>query len=494
MSRIAIGEISHETNTFCPPTTLLMFQERMWYRDDEIVRRMRGLRTYLGGMIDAGERLGVTLIPTFAATAEPWGTITRDACDAMLDELLGRLRAAMPLDAVCLALHGAGVADGITDLEGAVLEAVRGVVGPSMPIAVTLDLHGNITPRTVDLATGLFCVHEYPHTDAFERGWEALEFLVEVLAGKIRPVMAIERLPLMIPASPTRLEPARSINALCHQWEREPGMLHCTFIHGFVQTDIPEVGATVVALADGDAALARRAVRAIAKAIWERREAFQATFPAPEEAVALAVGAVESGTPVIINELSDNPGGGAPGDGTHLLRAMLNAGLTESAFGTLCDPEVAAAAHQAGAGATIRVRLGGKTDTMHGEPLDLEAYVKALTDGKFTLSTPMGRGTPVDLGRMARLTCGGVDIVVASRRTQVLDPEPFLLHGIDVTRCRIVGLKSSAHFRAGYDGLARTIITTDPPGLSTSNLARFPYTRVRRPIYPLDLDTSYTPA
>lgn len=494
MYRIAIGEVSHETNTFCPPTTLQMFKERMWYRDDEVIRRTRGVRTYLGGMVDAGERLGVTLIPTFAATTEPWGTITREAYDTMLDELLTGLRAAMPLDAVCLALHGAGVADGITDLESEVLAAVREVIGASMPIAATLDLHGNITPRTVDLATGLFCVHEYPHTDAFERGQEAMEFVVKVLAGRIHPVMAIEVLPLMIPASTTRLEPARSINALCHQWEREPGMLHCTFIHGFVQTDIPEVGVTVVALADGDAAVARRAVRAIAKEIWDRREAFQAKFPEPDEAVALAVNAAESGTPVIVNELSDNPGGGAPGDGTHLLRAMLRAGLTDSVFGTLYDPEVAAAAHRAGAGATIRVRLGGKTDTMHGAPLDLQAYVKVLTDGAFTLSTPMGKGTPVELGKMARLSCGGVDIVVASRRTQVLDPEPFLLHGIDVTRCRIVGLKSSAHFRAGYDALAKTIITTDPPGLSTSNLARFPYKRVRRPIYPLDRDTAYAPA
>jgi microcystin degradation protein MlrC len=491
MPRIAIGEISHETNTFCAPTTLEMFKRRMWCRGDEVIDKMRGVRTYLGGMIEAGERLKVTLVPTFAASTEPWGTITREAYDAMVGELLDGLRGAMPLDAVCLGLHGAGVADGITDLESAVLEAVRGVVGPATPIAVTLDLHGNITPRTVELATGLFCVHEYPHTDAFERGQEAMEFLVDVLSSKVRPAMAIEVLPLMIPASTTRLEPAKSINDMCFQWEREPRLMHCTFIHGFVQTDIPEVAVTVVAVADGDQALAQRAVRSIAKEIWAKRDAFQAKFPEPEEAVAQAVMAAVAGGPVIVNELSDNPGGGAPGDGTHLLRAMLDAKLTDSVFGTLYDPETAAAAHQAGVGRTIPVRLGAKTDTMHGAPIETEAYVKALTDGKFRLSTPMGRGMLVDLGRMARLTCGGLDIIVASDRTQVLDPEPFLLHGIDVTRCRIVGLKSSHHFRAGYDQLAKAIITTDPPGLSTSRLTRFPYKRVRRPIYPLDADTLY---
>ena len=173
---------------------------------------------------------------------------------------------------------------------------------------------------------------------------------------------------------------------------------------------------------------------------------------------------------------------------------MMSAGLTDSAFGTLYDPEVAEAAHRAGAGATIRVRLGGKHDRLHGDPLDLEVYVKSLADGQFRLSTPMGRGYPMVLGRTARLISGGMDIIVASKRTQVLDPEPFLLHGIDVSRCRIIGLKSSAHFRAGYEGVAKHIITTDPPGISTSTLTQFHYKRLRRPIYPLDPDATYRPA
>ncbi len=493
MYRIAVGEISHETNTFCPPTTLQMFKDRLWCRGDELVERLRGTRTYVGGMIEAAGRLGVTLAPTFAASTEPWGTITRDAYTTMVSELVTGLHAVQPVDAVCLALHGAGVAEGVTDLESGVLEAVRAVVGPAMPIAVTLDLHGNITPRMVELATGLFSVHEYPHVDSFERGQEAMAFLLRVLSGEIAPAMAIEVLPLLIPASPSRLEPARTINGHCHRLEQEPGMIDCTFLHGFSQTDIPQAGVTVVAIAERDRALAQRTARAVAAEIWARREVFQSKFPQPDEAVAQAVRAAADGGPVIVNELSDNPGGGAPGDGTHLLRAMLAAGLTDSAFGTLFDPEGAAAAQAAGVGATLRVRLGGKHDRLHGDPLDLEVYVKALTDGKFRLTTPMGEGWPMDLGKMARLTCGGLDIVVASRRTQVLDPGPFLLHGIDVTRCRIVGLKSSAHFRAGYEGLTKAIVTTDPPGLSTSNLATFPYKRLRRPIYPLDRDATYAP-
>jgi microcystin degradation protein MlrC len=269
-------------------------------------------------------------------------------------------------------------------------------------------------------------------------------------------------------------------------------MIDCAFVHGFTATDIPEVGASAVAVAEHDASLARRAARAVAQEVWAHREAFQVQYPQPADAVVQAVKLAVTGAPVVINETSDNPGGGTPGDGTHLLRAMLAAGLTDSAFGTLFDPEVAEQAHQAGAGSTIRVRLGGKHDRLHGDPLELEVYVKALADGRFRLSTPMGRGAPTDLGKTARLVCGDLDIIVASRRTQVLDPEPFLLHGIDVARCRIVGLKSSAHFRAGYGEIAKHIVTTDPPGISTSTLTQFPYKRLRRPIYPLDRETTYT--
>lgn len=493
MHRIAIGGISHETNTFCPPTTLQMFREDVWCRGDEILTRFRGVRTYAGGMIDEAERLGVTVLPTFAASTEPWGTITREAYETMVGELLDGLRRAMPLDAVCLGLHGAGVAEGVDHIENGIVEAVRGVVGSTTPIAVTLDLHGNLTPRLAELATGLFCVHEYPHTDSYERGQEAIAFLARVLRGEIRPAVVIETVPLLVPPSPSGLEPVASINAMCHRWEREPGMIDCVFVHGFTATDIPDVGASVIAVAERDPALARRAGRAVAGEIWAQRQAFQVKYPQPDDAVAQAVTLAASGTPVVINETSDNPGGGTPGDGTHLLRAMLKAGLTDSAFGTLYDPAVVGEAHRAGAGATIAVRLGGRHDRLHGEPLEIEVYVKGLADGRFRLSTPMGYGYPMDLGKTARLIHSGVDIIVASKRTQVLDQEPFLLHGIDVRRCRIIGLKSSAHFRAGYAGIAKHIITTDPPGISTSTLTQFPYTRLRRPIYPLDQDTVYAP-
>ena len=491
MYRIAIGEISHETNTFCAePTSVEPFKRYQWQRGTEIVAAHAGNRSYVGGMLDQAQELGLTAVPIFCTMAYPSGTIAAAAYAAMLDELLGGLQRALPVDAVCLSLHGAGVAEGVDDLEGDVLARVRALVGPDVPIAVALDLHGNLTEAMAEHADGLFGTMYYPHTDMYERGAEAVGFVLRMLRGEIRPVMHLERLPQMITTCTTDLEPGQRFNARCAEWETRPGMIDCTLFHGFAYADVPPVGMSVVAITDGDADLAREAARDVARAVWEAREEYRPQVLSPAEAIAAAL-AIDGG-PVVINDTSDNPGGGSPGDSTHLLRAMLDAGLTDACYAFIYDPQTAALAHEVGVGQTVRVRLGGKTDDVHGAPIEAEVYVKALTDGKFRYTTPMGRGMAVDLGPMARLAIGGIDVLVSSERNQVLDDEVFLLHGIDVRRRKIVALKSSAHFRAGYNHLAKAIIAADAPGATTLRFERsFTYHRVRRPIWPLDEDATY---
>ena len=485
--RLAIGQIAHETNTFCQgQTEVENFEALGWDRGEEVVRRHRGVRSELGGILTGAERLGVEVVPTISTVAEPSGTISANAYARMLDELLGEIKGSLPVDAVCLSLHGAGVAAGTDDLEGDILRHVRELVGPEIPVVVTLDLHGNITPAMAELADLLLGVNIYPHVDGYERGIEAVERAVQIRTGEIRPVAHLALLPVMISASTTDLSPARDINAACWAWEKRPGILDCTFFHGFPHTDIPRVGVSVYAAADGNPALAREAAEDVARQLWERREDFLLEPIPPAEAIRRAL-AVE-GRPVVIIEKADNPGGGAPGDGTHLLRVMLDSNLTDACFGFIADPETARQAHEAGTGATIQIRLGGKSDDLHGRPIETEAYVKCLTDGRFKLQTPMGQGMPVELGPCARLVVGGVDVIVSSVRTQTLDPEVFLLHGIDVARYKIVALKSSAHFRAGFAPVAVEMIRCDTPGLVSGDLTTFPYRRLQRPIWPLDRD------
>jgi len=483
--RVAVGGISHETNTYCKEQTQL--NDFVIWRGEEIMANSRGVRSYLGGMLQGAAQLGACVVPTFFARATPSGTIAAPAYQAMRGELLAGVEAALPLDAVALSLHGAGVVDGTDDLEADLCQAVRDLVGPEVKIVVSLDLHGNVTQAMVDAADICYGVHHYPHTDGYERGQEAVAAIPSLLNGEWKPISHVQHLPMLVPAAPTAVHPAKTVNELCWAAEKRPGVLDCTFFHGFPYTDTPQVGAMVMVTANNERALARQVAADIAAWIWEHREDFRRGTLTPAEAIAQAL-TIEAG-PVVINDTADNPGGGAPGDGTHVLRALLEAGLDRTCYGFIADPESAEQAHAAGVGRQVRLTLGGKYDDFHGAPLELEAYVKCLTDGRFILSTPQGRGSQVDLGKMARLVVGGVDILVGSVRNQVLDPEVFLLHGIDVTRYRIVALKSSAHFRGGFQDIARAIVTADSPGLTTLDVSHFTRRRTPRPIWPLDPTT-----
>jgi microcystin degradation protein MlrC len=490
--RIAIGGITHETNTYadaCFGQTEV--EDFTIHRDDEIVDHYCNTRTFIGGMLQGADDIGATVVPTFAAIAQPSGTISAKAYDTMKTELLDRLRAVLPVDAVALELHGAGVVDGIDDLEGDLAGAVRALVGDDVPIVAPLDLHGNITDRMAEVIDLMLGVHYYPHTDMYDRGVEAVRAIPSLLDGSLRPVTHVEHLPMLTPTSCTDFGPAKATNERCWGIEEHDGVVDATFFHGFPFTDTPEAGAHIVVTTNGDPIAAEKYAKEIAAFVWEQREAFRPETDTPELAVRRALAAER--WPVVINETSDNSGGGAPGDSTHLLRALLDADVTDAVFGFMYDPEVAAAAHRAGVGATIDVHLGGKHDDVHGAPIELRAYVKSLSDGRFTYTTPMFEGVRTSYGPMARLQAQGMDILVGSERSQTFDTEVFLLNGIDVTRYKIVALKSSQHFRAGFGAIAAEIITSDAPGLTTERVEAFDRTRPAGPLWPKDPTASYTP-
>ena len=484
MFRLLIAGISHETNTYCQGTTGL---DEFWILRGERVRRLAGTRTDVGGMLSACAALDAIAVPLVVAGAQPSGTIAGSAYESLKREILAGIADAGAFDAIALSLHGAGVAEGVDDLEGDLVGAIRESVGPDVPLVACFDLHGNVTQGMADALDLGFGCHEYPHTDLYERGEEAVRRIPELLEGRLAPVTHIETLPMLLPTTTTLFGPGREINELCWEQERKPDVVDCTLFHGFPYTDTPHVGTHVWVTANGDAARARACAREVAREIWARRQQFRPTSLSCEQAIERALRA--RGRPVVINETSDNPGGGTPGDGTHLLRAMVAAELQETCFGFICDPDAAGAAHEAGVGATIEVELGGKTDELHGDPLPVRAYVKSLSDGRFTMQA-MNRGVRIDLGPMARLQVGGIDVLVSSRRQQTFDTEVFLLHGIDVHRYRIVALKSSNHFRAGFQDLAAEIVTADPPGLTTHHIEIFPRKRAPGPLWPLD-DAEY---
>ena len=492
--RIALAGINHETNTYCRGLTEAKDFHQL--RGDRMFRA-RGSETSLGGALATCAELGIDVVPILFCDTQPSAMIARAAYEGFKAEILRGLAAALPVDGVFLALHGAGVVEGLQDLEGDLCVAVRDLVGEAVPITAGFDLHGNVTQRMADALNGVFACQQYPHIDMHLRADEAIRLIVRMHFEGVRPVLHVERVPMLLPTTTTFEGIGQRTLAHMLAAEAERGVIDVSWFHGFPYTDVAHVGTYVVVTTDGDRAQAVRIAKTQAQRLWDDRELFRARSLSADEAVAealrLAAGmTAEDRLPVVINETSDNCGGGAPGDGTHLLRAMLNAQLENACFGFIVDAETAAQAHAAGTGATIEVILGGRYDELHGAPLHARAYVKSLSDGRLIMQA-MFKGAPINLGPMARLVVDGIDVVVASTRSQTFDPEPFLALGIDVRRYRVVALKSSSHFRAGFKDVAGAIVTADPPGLTTHHVEIFRRERATGALWPLHDEARYRP-
>lgn len=482
--RVALAGISHETNTYCMEMTPLAAFSTL--RGEETFRA-RGSETAIGGALAACDELGIEPLPILNAGTQPSGTIERAAYEHMRDEIAEGIAAASP-DGVYLDLHGAGVADGYDDLEADLAETIRRIVGPDVPMTASFDLHGNVTQRMADALDGVFACHHYPHIDMHLRAHEAIELIHGMLTEGFRTTVQVESVPILMPTTTTFEGIGQRMIERVLATESDGSLIDVSWFHGFPYTDIPHVGCHFVATSRDAGEAGRRAIDALARTLWDERESYRPVSLSADEAVAEAARA--TARPVVINETSDNCGGGTPGDGTHLLRAILDAKVPNAAFGFIVDAEVAAQAHEAGVGSMIDVRLGGKTDDLHGDPLELSVYVKALHDGRITMQA-MAKGAPLNLGPMARLVVDDFEILVASRRSQTFDPEPFLALGIDVRRLDTIALKSSNHFRAGFQDIAGTIVTADPPGLTTHHIEIFPRQLAPGAMWPIDDNASY---
>jgi microcystin degradation protein MlrC len=488
--RSAIGGISHETNTFSTlPTDLSLFERRGVHGGEALIPAFAGTKTILGGFLDGARSEGFEAVPTMLAEAAPSGTVTAEAFDQLTAMLVEGLREARPLDGVLLELHGAMVAENARDGDAEILRRVRDVVG-SIPIVGVLDLHANISEGMVALADALVGYDTYPHVDMYERGLEAAALITRIVRGGLQTARALRKPSLMppLPKQCTTYEtPMRALIELAHRREREPGMVSVTVTAGFPYADVPEAGLGVLAIAAGDQARADAVADEIAALAWARRHEFVIRCTPVEEALEIAAAALDGDSgPVVLADTADNPGAGAPCDGTILLAGLLERGVQNAALGALWDPQAVQICRVAGVGATVELELGGKTDDMHGVPLTVSGTVRLLSDGRFKNLGPMNTGAETRMGPTALLAIDGVDVVVTSNRVQALDAGLFLSQGISPSRKRVLVLKSSVHYRGAFEPLASRVVEVDTPGLSNSDLSRYPYRHVRRPIFPLD--------
>ena len=490
---VLTAEFAHETNTFSiVPTGYEHFMARSRCLEGEAAITARGhANTELGGFLEAGREHGWRVIHVLSASANPGGPVTQDA----FERLAGPIVAAAAqhkasLDGILLGLHGAMVTTFCEDGEGELLSRVRAVVGPDLPIAVTLDLHANVTRAMCALANIIVSYQTYPHVDMRRTGQQAGSILQRAMAGEIRPVTLRARRPMLGESTGGRTDKGPMLEWLARSRAYEaaqPDAFVVSLNAGFSHADIAEVGPTVLVTCQGDLQSHQAFAEQIADAMWDARFEQMNQYLSVAEAAARCKAWPAGGKPLVVADFSDNPGGGAYGDSTNLLQAMLQAGVTDACFGPMVDPEVAALLQGHAVGDMVDIKLGGKTDPRFGGgPLAFSGKLLWRGVGDYTGDGPMIGGQQRSWGLAAVLLVDGIDVLVVTNAAQMWDLQQFKTFGIDPQARRVVALKSAQHFRAAFGPIAGEVIVCDSGALCAPDCSVLPYAKVPRPIFPLD--------
>jgi microcystin degradation protein MlrC len=492
--RVLSAELAHETNTFSiRPTGFAQFEAQDCFLDADSAIAARGnSNTELAGFIDAARAHGWDLRHVLSAIAQPAGRVTSEAFERLTGPIVAAARQQRDqLDGILLGLHGAMVTEQFDDGEGELLARLRAVVGPDLPIAVTLDLHANVTRAMCEHANILVSYRTYPHVDMRDTGLNAGHILQRTMAGEIRPRTLRAWLPMLDEANGGRTDVGPMLARLqqARAYEQQPGVFAVSLNAGFARADISEIGPTVLVTAEGDKAAHQRFAEGIADDIWHKRHDRINHFLSVTEAAAMGRDWPGTGGPLVIADYADNPGGGGYGDATALLKALLDAGVTRACFGPVVDPQAVQDMQDTDVGATVRVSLGGKTDPrLGGGPLQLQGTVLLRSDGRYFAEGPMTGGLDKSWGPTVVLRVQGIDILVVSLPSQMLDLAQFTAFGIDPAALNVVALKSMQHFRAAFEPIAGKVVVCDSGALCTPDYVSLPYPAVPRPMFPFDDD------
>ena len=486
---VAIGMINHETNCFSAiETPLSAWKERIFAIGEDILNSNKGRRTNIGGFMEIAEREGWTLLPTVAASAVP-SAPTDAKTYAYLKNLLLEPLKHQKVDAVWLAMHGAMMAEGVDDPELDMVTEVRKLVG-DVPIVVTLDLHANLQKEMVENCDAIFGYDTNPHIDLYERAVEAAELLSGIFNESLETKTAFAHPPMTPPTINMRTGegPMVALFNKAREYEKQPGVYNVSVFGGFPFVDAPYVGLSIVTTAK-DKEMAQKISDDIAELAWDNRNEFLKDLPNTIDALnqVEAIWDDADPRPIIIADVADNPGGGGSGDTTELMLELIKRNLPHSCAALLWDPETVQQAIKVGVGNKGIFKLGGKTSLEYGPPIEIEAYVAALSDGHYSAYDPNARDI-VRIGPATRLIIGNVQIIVNSIRLACNNADMIRALGLEPAKQRLLLIKSRGHFRASFQPMSKEIIEVDAPGAANPNLSRYPFERLRN--WPLDCQTN----
>jgi len=487
--RIAVGLLMQESNSFSPlPTTVETFESYYVYRGDELLTRYGEAGTEVPGFLSVLATAGAEPVPLLAAYATASGTVTRAAFDTLVGEMEERLRAALPVGGLLLALHGALVVEDQPDGDGEIIARLRRVLPPEVPIGVSLDLHGHLTPLM--LQPGVFHIgyREYPHIDMFETGERTARVLLDVVAGRRRlPAMALAKRPMIVSPVSTRTTdgPLRPVVEEARRMEADGQVINAALFPVQPWIDVPDLGFAVLVCAD-DQATATTAAERLADMAWARRADFFPDLTPLEEAI--RIGLSSEGT-TVVSDAGDAPTGGSAADSAAVLKALLAAGADRAprqSCLTLCDPEAVRIATAAGVGATVRLALGHAYSTRDGTPVAVDGVVESLSDGTYRMVDGGPNGLELCMGPTAVLAIGAIRVLVRTLPSIEWDRAMFTSQGIRPEAAALVFVKSPSHYRQSFGPIAARIIAANTPGPTAPDMRRIPFTKVTRPLYPLD--------
>ena len=482
--RVFIATLGTETNTFASfPTGLEDFRRGLWVESGIADATPSPVAVPAQQWVRRAKAAGWEVVESLHAFAEPAGPTTRSAYETMRDRILGDLATAGPVDAVLMFLHGAMIADGYDDCETDFVSRMREQVGSGVRIGLELDLHAHLDERLLAVTDLIVFYKAYPHIDYRERADDLFELMQRTLAGEIKPVMALFDCRVMGLFPTTREGPMPRFVADMFAAEGHDGILSLSLNHGFPWADVPHAGAKMLAVADGDVGLAQSAAETFGRRFYAIRADAMLPFVSLDDAIVAAM--LPGDKPLLLADTSDQTGGGAPGDTTHMLRAFIDAGIRNAVYGPLWDPLAVGICFSVGVGARLRLRIGGKFEPHSGPSLDLDAEIVFLRRGAFQDQLTDER---VPIGDVAVIRAEGIEILLTTKRTGVFSPTMFTHHGIALGDRQVIGLKNLYRHTDVFAPLVRGQLFVATPGACPPDWSALPLTRIARPMWPLDPD------